>query len=95
MQKASSLDQNDNDEPEQTGQENAAEKDADKESTDKEPIVPDGYNPRDYDNLAVSAELKALFKLINKWVSWLLNRMRHMCMCCTSKYLKSIVNYAT
>ncbi|XP_022671970.1 intraflagellar transport protein 46 homolog [Varroa jacobsoni] len=67
MQKASSLDQNDNDEPEQTGQENAAEKDADKESTDKEPIVPDGYNPRDYDNLAVSAELKALFKLINNY----------------------------
>lgn len=61
MQKAASLDQNDNEDADQ------AKANVEKDSKeDKEPQLPEGYNPRDYDHLVVSPELKSLFELINK-----------------------------
>ncbi|OQR76194.1 intraflagellar transport protein 46-like, partial [Tropilaelaps mercedesae] len=63
MQKAPTLDHNENEDAEQVDKDKIADKDGEKESGDKELVLPDGYNPQDYENLAVSAELKALFKL--------------------------------
>ncbi|XP_018495272.2 intraflagellar transport protein 46 homolog [Galendromus occidentalis] len=37
------------------------------DAQDKDVPLPDAYNPKDYENLAVSAELKTLFKLINSY----------------------------
>lgn len=43
--------------------------DNEEDAQDKDVPLPDAYNPEDYENLAVSAELKTLFKLINRYSS--------------------------
>ena len=44
------------------------------DAQDKDVLLPDAYNPKDYENLAVSAELKTLFKLINRYPYCLLSK---------------------